>query len=99
MSLVPQVTLQEFDKWDVDFVGPINPLGKRTGACYIITTTYCLTRWGEAAPVRYCIAATVAIFLFDHVMTRFGCPKFLISDKGTHFLNQLIEKITKEFQS
>ena len=52
MPLNPQVTLQAFDKWDIDFVGPINPLGKRTGARYIITGTYYLPRWADAKPVK-----------------------------------------------
>lgn len=41
--LVPQVNLQAFNKWAIDFVGPISPLGKNTGVTYIITTTDYLT--------------------------------------------------------
>ena len=52
MPLKPQVTLQAFDKWAIDFVGPINPPGKCTGARYIITMTYYLTRWVEVAPIK-----------------------------------------------
>jgi hypothetical protein len=39
IQLSPQLTLQAFEKWAIDFGGPINPLGKRTGARYIITAT------------------------------------------------------------
>ena len=57
MPLVPQVTLQPFDKWVVDFVGPINPPGKHTGARYIITATDYPTQWVEVALVTNCTTA------------------------------------------
>ena len=98
MPLAPQITLQAFDKWVVDFVGPISPVGKQTGARYIITATDYLTRWAEATPIKYCTTAIVTHFLFENVVTIFGCPKILISDQGTHFLNKIIVELTTEFQ-
>ena len=95
MPLVPQVKLQAFDKWAIDFVGPINPLGKKPRARYIIIATDYLTHWVEAQPVKDCSAATAAKFIFEYTLSRFGFPRILMSDQGSHFLNKTIEGLTE----
>jgi transposase InsO family protein len=91
------MTLQAFENWAIDFVGPINPPGKCTGERYIITTTEYLTRWAEASEVKDCSATIAVCFIFDDIITRFGCPKILMSDKGTHFINKTVEALIEEF--
>lgn len=98
MPLNPQVSLHPFEKWAIDFVGPIHPPRKKIDTHHIITETKHLTRWTEAQPVKDCTWVMAAKFLLEFVLTRFGCPKVLMRDQGTHFLNETISALTKEFQ-
>lgn len=50
-----------------------------------------LTKWVEAKHTKKNDAATAAAFLFENIITRFGCPLELVSDRGLHFLNDTIE--------
>jgi transposase InsO family protein len=56
-----------------------------------------LTRWNEARATKDCSATTTAHFIFDDIITRFGCPKIVMSYQGTHLKNKTIEALTKEF--
>ena len=95
---MPHVTIQPFDKWAVDFVGPINPPMKRTSARYIITATDYMTRWEEAVPVLDCTVVTATKFIFENIVTRFGCPRILMSDQGSHSINHTVRVVTEELQ-
>jgi transposase InsO family protein len=57
-----------------------------------------LTRWAEVATVKDCIIETTVHFLFEHVVTRFGFLRILMSDQGTHFINNTIYAMLEEFE-
>jgi len=48
--------------------------------------------------VKDCSVGTAAKFIFECIITRFGYPRILMSDQGTHFLNKTIEALVEEFQ-
>eukprot|EP00253_Pinus_taeda_P027851 PITA_27851 len=98
LPLNAQVSLQPFEKWAIDFVGPIQPPRKKMSAWYIINAMEHLMRWVEAQPIKDCTGEKIAKLLFEYVLTRFGCPKILMSDHGAHFLNETINALTEEFQ-
>jgi hypothetical protein len=65
---------------------------------YIVVATEYLTKWAEAKVVKTDTAAHAATFMYENIISRFGCPKILISDMRTYFLNSLIQEMTDKFQ-
>ena len=56
-----------------------------------------MTKWAEALATKTDNAKTIAKFIYENIITGFGCPKELVSDRGTHFLNDIIEQLTNKF--
>ena len=65
---------------------------------YIVVATEYLTKWAEAKAVRTDTAANAAVFLYENIISWFGCPKIIVSDRGTHFMNDMIREMTEKFQ-
>ena len=97
MPLHPVAVNKPFEKWGLDFIGPISPATRGSQARYIITAIDYVTKWAEARAVRKADALTTAKFLYEDIITRFGCPLEIISAQGTHFINETIEIRTEKF--
>jgi hypothetical protein len=58
-----------------------------------VATDYA-TKWVEAVALKKNDAKMTVKFLFENIITRFGCPLELVSDRGTYFLNMTIADLT-----
>lgn len=88
---------RDFAKWGIDFVGPINPPTHRTRAQYIIVATDYLTKWIEAKAIPKNNVRTTECFLYEYIFTRYGLLIEIVSDRGTHFINDIIHYLLEEF--
>jgi hypothetical protein len=89
--------LQAFEKWDVNFIGPITPSSKHSKARYINNENDYLTCLIEAKFVQDFSTTTTSRFIFENIITRFGCPQILTNNQGAHFISETITTLTREF--
>nr|GFA56396.1 reverse transcriptase domain-containing protein [Tanacetum cinerariifolium] len=81
-----------FDVWGIDFMGPF-PSSK--GNKYILVAVDYLSKWVDAKALPMNDARVVVKFL-KSLFSRFGKPKAIISDRGTHFcINQFSRVMAK----
>ncbi|XP_021995555.1 uncharacterized protein LOC110892713 [Helianthus annuus] len=69
----------------------MGPFPSSSGNRYILVAIDYVSKWVEAQALPTNDARVVVRFL-KKLFTRFGVPKAIISDRGTHFCNSAIEK-------
>ncbi|GJT35982.1 reverse transcriptase domain-containing protein [Tanacetum coccineum] len=82
-----------FDVWGIDFMGPFPKSHKFE---YILVAVDYVSKWAEAQALPTNDARVVITFL-KKLFCHFGMPKALISDRGTHFCNKIMEKTMKRY--
>ena len=95
-KLITTLPVEPFMKWGLDFVGPVKKT-QHTRKRYILVATNYATKWVEARALQTNFAQETAQFLYESILTRFGCPLHLVSDQGSHFLNGTIQVLTEHF--
>src|SRR5690348_16568073 len=63
------------------------------GCHYILVAVDYVSKWVEAVALRTNDSKVVRKFFQKNIFTRFGTPRALISDGGTHFLNQTVKNL------
>ena len=89
------VTEAKFFRVHLDLVGPLprSPCGRR----YIAVISDNLTRYVFTHALSDKSAMSVAIAL-NQFITTFGCPREIVTDQGTEFINQTFQAISTYFR-
>src|SRR5579859_8127239 len=82
---------QLFDRVGMDIVGPL-PMTKH-GNQYIIVTIEYLIKWPKARVLPDAKAILVVPFFYEDIICWHGCLKELLTDQGTHFVNELLNSL------
>ena len=94
MPLKGILEVELFDVWGIDFMGPFpSSLGYK----YILVMVDYVSKWVEAMPTLTNDARVVKKMLKKVIFLRFGTPRALISDGGSHFCNNVIEVLLKKY--
>ena len=83
-----------FDVWGIDFIGP---LPSSQNFKHILVAVDYVSKWVEAIPTVHADANSVCKLFKNVIFPRFGVPRVVISDGGTHFNNQQLEKLFAKY--
>ena len=76
----------------IDTVGPF--VTSSNGNNYIVTMVDWYSAWVEAYPVPNKEAVTIAKVILEHFVPQHGCPRVLVSDRGTEYVNGAIDYLS-----
>ncbi|XP_027338198.1 uncharacterized protein LOC113852148 [Abrus precatorius] len=94
MPLNNILEVELLDVWGIDFMGPF--LTSFTHEYILVAVDY-VSKWMEVIPTRTNEAKVVISFIKKNIFPRFGLPRILISDGGSHFCNKYLESVLEKY--
>ena len=94
MPLQGIMVVQIFYVWGIDFMGPFP---SSFGNIYILLTVDYVSKWVEATACPGNDVIIVVGFIQRNILSRFGAPRTIISDKGSHFANKVFAKLMSRY--
>lgn len=94
MPLTLILVCEIFDVWGIDFMGPFP---SSFGNAYILLVVDYVSKWVEANATRTNNAKVVVDFVKSNIFAKFSVPRAMISDRGTHFCNRVVEALFKRY--
>ena len=95
MSLQGILVVQIFYVWGIDFMGPF-PFS--IGNLYILLVVNYVSKLVEAIACPINDASTMVGFIQRNILSRFGAPKTIISNEGSHFANKVFAKLMSGYE-
>ncbi|XP_075076561.1 uncharacterized protein LOC142163200 [Nicotiana tabacum] len=95
MSMTTILEVEVFNMWGIDFMGPfVSSYGNK----YILVAVDYVSKWVEVVALSTNDTKGVTDFLKKDIFTRFGTPRAIISDRGTHFCNRAFAKLLERYR-
>jgi hypothetical protein len=94
MPLNGILEVELFDVWGIDFMGPF------PSSCnnkYILVAVDYVSKWVEAIPSPTADSAVVRKLFKNIIFPRFGVPRVVISDGGSHFINRQFDALLLKY--
>ena len=93
MPLKSNLQVEIFDIWGVDFMGPF-PMSEQCE--YILVAVDYVSKWVEALPCRSNDSKHSKKMFQEVIFPRFGTPRMVISDGGSHFIDKTFRQFLAE---
>ncbi|XP_024010262.1 uncharacterized protein LOC112085290 [Eutrema salsugineum] len=88
----PILEVELFDCWGIDFMGPfVSSYGNQ----YILIAVDYVSKWVEAVASPTNDSKVVVKLFKTTIFPRFGVPRVVISDGGSHFVNKTLEGLLR----
>ena len=75
----------------------MGPFPSSFGNIYILLAVDYVCKWVEVLACPRNDGSTVVGFIQGNILSRFGAPRTITSDEGSHFANKIFEKVMSRY--